>query len=91
MPASTRRSPCEGSSRPQRSARLAAQPGAHVAGQELQVRRDALGAARAMSPDARNRCELAVVQVHYDSVGVDVPEDVARVERLLREGQPASA
>ncbi|HXI54092.1 MAG TPA: 3-deoxy-manno-octulosonate cytidylyltransferase [Candidatus Saccharimonadales bacterium] len=35
--------------------------------------------------------ELAVVQVHYDSVGVDVPADVARVERLLREGQPASA
>jgi 3-deoxy-manno-octulosonate cytidylyltransferase (CMP-KDO synthetase) len=33
--------------------------------------------------------ELAVVQVHYDSVGVDVPADVARVERLLREGQPA--
>ena len=33
--------------------------------------------------------ELAVVQVRYDSVGVDVPADVARVERLLREGQPA--
>jgi 3-deoxy-manno-octulosonate cytidylyltransferase (CMP-KDO synthetase) len=28
--------------------------------------------------------ELAVVQVNHDSVGVDVPADVARVERLLR-------
>jgi 3-deoxy-manno-octulosonate cytidylyltransferase (CMP-KDO synthetase) len=27
--------------------------------------------------------ELAVVRVEYDSVGVDVPEDVARVEQLL--------
>jgi CMP-2-keto-3-deoxyoctulosonic acid synthetase len=26
---------------------------------------------------------IAVVTVNYDSVGVDVPEDVARVERLL--------
>ena len=28
--------------------------------------------------------EIAVVRVNYDSIGVDVPEDVARVERLLR-------
>ncbi|MDA1272617.1 MAG: 3-deoxy-manno-octulosonate cytidylyltransferase [Verrucomicrobia bacterium] len=28
--------------------------------------------------------EIVVVQVEYDSVGVDVPEDVERVERLLR-------
>jgi 3-deoxy-manno-octulosonate cytidylyltransferase (CMP-KDO synthetase) len=27
--------------------------------------------------------EIAVVQVNYDSVGVDVPEDVARVEKLM--------
>jgi hypothetical protein len=27
-----------------------------------------------------------VVKVLYDSVGVDVPADVERVERLLREG-----
>ena len=27
--------------------------------------------------------EIAVVRVNYNSVGVDVPEDVARVERLL--------
>jgi 3-deoxy-manno-octulosonate cytidylyltransferase (CMP-KDO synthetase) len=26
---------------------------------------------------------IAVVQVNYDSVGVDVPEDVGRVEKLL--------
>jgi 3-deoxy-manno-octulosonate cytidylyltransferase (CMP-KDO synthetase) len=30
-----------------------------------------------------NSIPIAVVQVAYDSVGVDVPEDVARVERLL--------
>jgi 3-deoxy-manno-octulosonate cytidylyltransferase (CMP-KDO synthetase) len=30
-----------------------------------------------------NGIEIAVVQVDYDSVGVDVPKDVARVERLL--------
>jgi 3-deoxy-manno-octulosonate cytidylyltransferase (CMP-KDO synthetase) len=29
---------------------------------------------------------IAVVQVDYDSVGVDMPEDVARVERLLAKG-----
>jgi 3-deoxy-manno-octulosonate cytidylyltransferase (CMP-KDO synthetase) len=33
-----------------------------------------------------NGIEIAVEQVSYDSVGVDVPEDVARVERLLRAG-----
>ena len=31
-----------------------------------------------------NGIQIAVVKVDYDSVGVDVPEDVARVERLLR-------
>ena len=31
-----------------------------------------------------NGIQIAVVQVNYDSVGVDVPEDVARVEALLR-------
>jgi len=31
-----------------------------------------------------NGIPIAVAQVDYDSVGVDVPEDVARVERLLR-------
>src|SRR6185436_12504184 len=31
-----------------------------------------------------NGIQIAVVQVDYDSVGVDVPEDVARVERLLQ-------
>ena len=31
-----------------------------------------------------NGLEIAVVQVLHDSVGVDVPEDVARVEKLLR-------
>lgn len=31
-----------------------------------------------------NGIRMAVVQVQYDSVGVDKPEDVARVERLLR-------
>lgn len=30
-----------------------------------------------------NSVEIAVVRVNYDSVGVDVPGDVARVERLL--------
>ena len=29
---------------------------------------------------------IAVVQVDYDSVGVDVPADVKRVERLLVSG-----
>ncbi|HWN94375.1 MAG TPA: 3-deoxy-manno-octulosonate cytidylyltransferase [Methylomirabilota bacterium] len=33
-----------------------------------------------------NGIEIAVVQVDYDSVGVDVREDVARVEALLRKG-----
>jgi 3-deoxy-manno-octulosonate cytidylyltransferase (CMP-KDO synthetase) len=31
-----------------------------------------------------NGIELRVVKVDYDSVGVDVPADVARVERMLR-------
>jgi 3-deoxy-manno-octulosonate cytidylyltransferase (CMP-KDO synthetase) len=31
-----------------------------------------------------NGIPIAVVKVDYDSVGVDVPEDVARVEKLLR-------
>jgi len=30
-----------------------------------------------------NGIQIAVVKVDYDSVGVDTPEDVARVERLL--------
>jgi 3-deoxy-manno-octulosonate cytidylyltransferase (CMP-KDO synthetase) len=32
-----------------------------------------------------NGIEIAVVKVDYDSVGVDVPEDVGRVEALLRQ------
>jgi 3-deoxy-manno-octulosonate cytidylyltransferase (CMP-KDO synthetase) len=32
-----------------------------------------------------NGMAIAVVQVDYDSVGVDVPADVARVEKLLRD------
>jgi 3-deoxy-manno-octulosonate cytidylyltransferase (CMP-KDO synthetase) len=32
-----------------------------------------------------NGIAIAVVQVNYDSIGVDVPADVERVERLLRE------
>ena len=31
-----------------------------------------------------NGIQIAVAQVNYDCVGVDVPEDVARVERLLQ-------
>jgi 3-deoxy-manno-octulosonate cytidylyltransferase (CMP-KDO synthetase) len=31
-----------------------------------------------------NDIQIAVVKVHYDSIGVDVPADVQRVERLLR-------
>jgi len=31
-----------------------------------------------------NGIPIAVVKVNYESVGVDVPADVARVERLLR-------
>jgi 3-deoxy-manno-octulosonate cytidylyltransferase (CMP-KDO synthetase) len=31
-----------------------------------------------------NGIQIAVVKVDYDSVGVDVPEDVARVEEILR-------
>jgi 3-deoxy-manno-octulosonate cytidylyltransferase (CMP-KDO synthetase) len=34
-----------------------------------------------------NGLEIAVVKVDYDSVGVDVPEDVARVEAILTRGQ----
>jgi hypothetical protein len=29
---------------------------------------------------------MAVVRVAYDSVGVDAPADVERVEKLLRDG-----
>jgi len=29
---------------------------------------------------------IAVIQVAYDSVGVDVPADVGRVEKLMRGG-----
>ncbi len=32
-----------------------------------------------------NGIQIAVARVDYDSVGVDVPEDVARVEAILRE------
>jgi len=32
-----------------------------------------------------NGIEIAVVKVDYDSVGVDAPEDVARVERILKD------
>ncbi len=31
-----------------------------------------------------NGIQIAVVKVDYDSIGVDMPEDVARVEQLLR-------
>jgi 3-deoxy-manno-octulosonate cytidylyltransferase (CMP-KDO synthetase) len=31
-----------------------------------------------------NGIQIAVVQVEYDSVGVDVPEDVGRVERMMK-------
>ena len=31
-----------------------------------------------------NGIEIGVVKVEYDSVGVDVPADVARVEQLLK-------
>ena len=31
-----------------------------------------------------NGIPIAVVKLDYDSVGVDVPKDVARVEMLLR-------
>jgi CMP-2-keto-3-deoxyoctulosonic acid synthetase len=31
-----------------------------------------------------NGIAIAVVRVNYDSVGVDVPADVARVENILR-------
>ncbi len=31
-----------------------------------------------------NGVEIAVMRVLYDGVGVDAPEDVARVERLLK-------
>ena len=32
--------------------------------------------------------QIAVVQVNYESIGVDAPEDVARVEQLLRASAP---
>lgn len=34
-----------------------------------------------------NGIQIAVVTVNYDSVGVDVPEDVARVEMILKESE----
>jgi 3-deoxy-manno-octulosonate cytidylyltransferase (CMP-KDO synthetase) len=34
-----------------------------------------------------NGIQIAVVTVDYDSVGVDVPEDVARVEAMLKESE----
>ena len=34
-----------------------------------------------------NGIEIAVVTVDYDSVGVDVPEDVARVEAMLKQNE----
>jgi 3-deoxy-manno-octulosonate cytidylyltransferase (CMP-KDO synthetase) len=34
-----------------------------------------------------NGIPIAVVKVHYDSIGVDMPEDVARVEKILRSCQ----
>jgi 3-deoxy-manno-octulosonate cytidylyltransferase (CMP-KDO synthetase) len=33
-----------------------------------------------------NGIQIAVVKVNYDSVGVDIPEDVARVEKILSRG-----
>ena len=33
-----------------------------------------------------NGIQIAVAKVNYDSVGVDMPEDVARVERILSHG-----
>ena len=33
-----------------------------------------------------NRFQIAVVKVDHDSVGVDVPEDVAKVEEILNHG-----
>jgi hypothetical protein len=30
-----------------------------------------------------NGVQIAVVTVNYDSVGVDVPEDVAKVEKII--------
>jgi 3-deoxy-manno-octulosonate cytidylyltransferase (CMP-KDO synthetase) len=34
-----------------------------------------------------NGMQIAVVRVDYDSVGVDAPADVARVEKILRNEQ----
>ena len=31
-----------------------------------------------------NGIQIGVVRVDYDSVGVDMPEDVARVEKILK-------
>ena len=31
-----------------------------------------------------NGIQIAVVKVDYDSIGVDLPEDVARVEKFLK-------
>ncbi len=37
-----------------------------------------------------NDIEIGLVQVDYDSVGVDLPDDVERVERLLRASRPGT-
>jgi 3-deoxy-manno-octulosonate cytidylyltransferase (CMP-KDO synthetase) len=33
-----------------------------------------------------NGIQIAVMKVNYNSVGVDLPEDVARVEEILNRG-----
>ena len=33
-----------------------------------------------------NGIPIAVVKVDYDSIGVDMPEDVARVEKIISHG-----
>jgi len=33
-----------------------------------------------------NGIQIAVVKVDYDSIGVDVPEEVARVEAIISHG-----
>ena len=35
-----------------------------------------------------NGVQIAVVTVDYDSVGVDVPEDVVKVENIISHGLP---
>jgi CMP-2-keto-3-deoxyoctulosonic acid synthetase len=38
-----------------------------------------------------NRIPIAVVKVNYDGVGVDTPEDAARVEKILKTTKKPSA